>query len=230
MASSSSINNFIKEFGETDLYTFLGVSIDSNVKEITSAYRKTALKYHPDKNPDEASAAMFRKLTSVYSLLTDNSARSAYDNLVRTRLASEKRRLEFSVKRRKLMQDLERREKQGEDLATKKMNHEIARLRKEGEARLLAETEILRQESKPEDETTCILRVKWELSKDVHCSYTKKTLTQMFAKYAESTTVVVSAGKGRALVELKSGPWTFQAINEVGINENPLTVEWLRKG
>lgn len=230
----ATISNFIKEFGETDLYKFLGVSTDSNVKEITSAYRKTALKYHPDKNSDEASSAMFRKLTSVYSLLTDVTARAAYDNLLMVRLAADKRKLEFTAKRRKLVEDLERREREGavanvgEVVAMRKMDEEIARLRKEGEARLKAETEILRTEMNRKDEGTCILRLRWKNREDNACVYNKDNLTQMFSKYGDCT-VVISEKKGRAVVELNSGPWTYQAINEIGLAENELKTEWLRK-
>ena len=232
-----SLTNFFKEFGQTDLYLFLGVSINSSVKEITTAYRKQALKYHPDKNTDESSSAMFRKLTSVYSILTDLSARAAYDSLVRTRLASEKRRLEYSAKRRKLMEDLERREKEGslttasEEVAMKKMEEEIARLRKEGEARLRAETELLRQEMNRNDlgsEDTCILKLRWKCSKDGRSTYSKESLTQIFSKYG-TCTVVISDKKGRAVVELTKGPWTFDALNETGLAENQLKTDWIRK-
>ena len=235
--SDGGITSFFKEFGETDLYLFLGVSTNSSVKEITTAYRKQALKYHPDKNTDESSSAMFRKLTSVYSILTDLSARAAYDTLVRTRLASEKRRQEYSAKRRKLMEDLERREKEGslattsEEVAMTKMDQEIARLRKEGEERLKAETELLREEisrnSLP-SEDTCILKLRWKCSKDGKSVYSKESLTEIFSKYG-SCTVVVSEKKGRAVVELTTGPWTFDALNEVGLVENQLKTEWLRQ-
>ena len=232
-----SITSFLKEFGETDLYQFLGVSINSSVKEITTAYRKQALKYHPDKNTDQSSSAMFRKLTSVYSILTDLSARTAYDTLVRARLASEKRRFECSAKRRKLMEDLERRERDGsvtiasEEVAMKKMEKEIARLRKEGESRLKAETELLREEANRKGlggEDTCILKLRWKCSKDGESTYNKEILTQIFSKYG-TCTIVISEKKGRAVVELTAGPWTLDALNEVGLAENELKTEWLRK-
>jgi DnaJ family protein C protein 17 len=51
---------FIKVDGnELNYYEFLNISIDSNLAEIKRAYRKTSLKYHPDKNPDNPQAGKF---------------------------------------------------------------------------------------------------------------------------------------------------------------------------
>ena len=44
--------------------------------QITSAYRKKALKYHPDKNPDDPTAAeRFQRLSKAYNVLTDPAAK-----------------------------------------------------------------------------------------------------------------------------------------------------------
>ncbi len=62
-----------------DYYEILGVSRNADEKEIKSAYRQLALKYHPDKNPD--SEEHFKEINEAYEVLGDAEKRSKYDRL-----------------------------------------------------------------------------------------------------------------------------------------------------
>ena len=63
-----------------DYYEVLGVSKDADAKEIKKAYRKLAMKYHPDKNPgDKAAEAKFKEINEAYEVLSDEEKRSTYD-------------------------------------------------------------------------------------------------------------------------------------------------------
>jgi len=63
-----------------DYYEVLGVSHDATDQEIKSAYRKLAVKYHPDKNPGDKSAEeMFKVAAEAYSVLSDPDKRARYD-------------------------------------------------------------------------------------------------------------------------------------------------------
>jgi molecular chaperone DnaJ len=64
-----------------DYYEILTISRTSSSEEIKSAYRKAALKWHPDRNPENKSAAeeKFREATEAYSVLSDDQKRAAYD-------------------------------------------------------------------------------------------------------------------------------------------------------
>ena len=63
-----------------DYYEILGVGRDADNGEIKKAYRDKAIKFHPDKNPDDETAAeKFREATEAYEVLKDNQKRSQYD-------------------------------------------------------------------------------------------------------------------------------------------------------
>jgi molecular chaperone DnaJ len=64
-----------------DYYAVLGLGRNASEQEIKSAYRKLALQFHPDRNPDnpEAAGEKFKEITEAYSVLIDSQKRAAYD-------------------------------------------------------------------------------------------------------------------------------------------------------
>ena len=64
-----------------DPYKLLGVKKTASDKEIKSAYRKLAKKWHPDKNPgDKKAAEKFKEMSAAYTLLSDKELRRRYDS------------------------------------------------------------------------------------------------------------------------------------------------------
>ncbi len=63
-----------------DYYDVLGVDKNATEKELKSAYRKKAMKYHPDKNPDDKKAEeSFKEVNEAYSILSDPDKKNKYD-------------------------------------------------------------------------------------------------------------------------------------------------------
>lgn len=63
-----------------DYYEVLGVSRDATADQIKKAYRKLAIKYHPDKNPgDESAVEKFKEAAEAYDVLSDETKRQKYD-------------------------------------------------------------------------------------------------------------------------------------------------------
>ena len=65
---------------KTDYYKILGVGKSATTDEIKAAYRKLAMKYHPDRNPDNKDAEeKFKEATEAYEVLGDTQKRTQYD-------------------------------------------------------------------------------------------------------------------------------------------------------
>ncbi len=75
---------------QRDYYEVLGVTRTAAVDEIKSAYRKAALKWHPDRSPENKSEAevKFRECTEAYSVLSDTQKRQIYDTYGHAGLSS----------------------------------------------------------------------------------------------------------------------------------------------
>src|SRR5690349_22601853 len=63
-----------------DYYEILGVEKNASVDDVKKSYRKLAMQYHPDKNPDNKEAEeKFKEATEAYEVLSDGDKRARYD-------------------------------------------------------------------------------------------------------------------------------------------------------
>src|SRR5580765_8401980 len=83
---------------QRDYYEILDVSKTSTIEEIKSSYRKSALKWHPDRNPEnkEEAEVRFRECTEAYSILSDPNKRQIYDTYGHAGLAGAGAQTDFN--------------------------------------------------------------------------------------------------------------------------------------
>ena len=102
---------FMKEFKDIDLYLLLETTQNASKDDIKKAYRKKALKCHPDKNPNNPHATkIFHQLQHALAILIDDAARKAYDSVLKARKTNELKNSQLDEKRKRAKQQLEERE------------------------------------------------------------------------------------------------------------------------
>ena len=62
-----------------DYYDILGISKTTNEKDLKKAYRKLALKYHPDRNKSKDAEDKFKEISTAYAVLSNPEKRKIYD-------------------------------------------------------------------------------------------------------------------------------------------------------
>ena len=157
-----------------DFYALLDISPASAEPEIRRAYRRTALKYHPDKisNPTPADIDKFHLLQIAYDVLSDPSVRQLYDNAREARERKKREREVMDATKRKMREDLEARERAGaagvgqrgvkrpwagmatgvgDDDAEVKLQREIERIAEDGRRRKREAMEKLKREIDEEE-------------------------------------------------------------------------------
>ena len=234
------------ELFKEDLYAELEVDETASDKDIKKAYRKRALKCHPDKNPDNPQATkLFNKLSCIFEILANKQTRAEYDKIVAARKAAAERNYQLDAKRRKLKEDLERKEREALNknepenkvTATKNLEQMLKDLRSNGSKLLREEQEQLKKELQLQKTSVVIqndlcnfqpkFKLKWD--KNLEPQYDEQLLRKLFSKYGEVSAIVVSAKKrGSAIVEfekLSSAQLAFE--NEHGVLSNLLKLEWV---
>lgn len=144
---------------DTDFYNLLGVTFETSQKDIDRAWRRTALKYHPDKvGNDPVAKEKFHLAQIGYDLLSDPASKALYDNARSARLQRKRQNDLFEGRRRQMKDDLEARERgvkrpreEHED-DEEKLERELRRLAEDGKRRRKEREYALRKEMQKESE------------------------------------------------------------------------------
>ncbi|XP_022748498.1 dnaJ homolog subfamily C member 17-like [Durio zibethinus] len=233
---------------DVDHYSVLGLpsgdeGANLTTKEITKAYREKARDLHPDKRKDDPNAhENFIKLKSSYEILVDEKARKLFDDLLRVKRDQQRRFAQQDSKRRKMMSDLDDRErasfapdpivkaKEEEERIARKLKDEIARIREmhanKGASMGTGSGSGLNQGNSGGGglDKEKVLKVSWEKIGD---DYTAEKLRELFSRFGEVEDVVVKSSKkkGSALVVMATKEAAVAATGNVsGSLSNPLLV------
>ena len=143
---------------DTDFYELLGITFETSQKDIDRAWRRTALKYHPDKQSgnDLTAKEKFHLAQIGYDLLSDPASKVIYDNARNARLQRKRQNELFEGRRRQMKDDLEARERgvkrPREEDDEEKLEREIRRLAEDGKRRRKEREDALRMEMRREAE------------------------------------------------------------------------------
>ncbi|KAK8625211.1 hypothetical protein V6N13_090086 [Hibiscus sabdariffa] len=242
---------------EVDHYIILGLpsgeeGANLTTKEITKAYREKARDLHPDKRKDDPNAhANFIKLKSSYEILVDEKARKLFDDLLRVKLEQQLRFAQQDSKRRKMMSDLEDRErasfapdpfvtaKEEEERIARKLKEEIARIRAthaNKAASMGTSSGLGLNQDKGGREGNNVSGDSVELDKEkvlkvswgkIGEGYTAEKLRQLLSRFGDVEDIVIKSSKknGSALVVMATKEAAVAAAGSAtGDLHNPLLV------
>ena len=191
---------------------------------IKKAYRRTALKHHPDKNPGNAKAAEeFHRLSTAYDVLTDATARAAHDQARSARIARRKRDAAYDVGRRQMKEDLEARERASKRQRTdaseaeRVFARELERAKQDASRRKAERDAELKRGMEERAEEDMVQQgddrtVKVRLRKKKEEAWSEDGISKAMGQYGEVDSVVV--GKKSALVVYKTSAGAHKAVGD----------------
>lgn len=185
---------------ETDLYLLLNVERNAQDTEIKRAYRKTALKYHPDKNPSKDAAEKFHFLAVALETLTTPSLRARYDQIRNAFIEAKLRTASYDAERRRMKQDLEAREQAAAGLAAKTtdLKRKVDELKKEGaNLRKMRDeepvVEAVKVSESLDDESTRMVLLKW---REVTTTISQERLETLLSSFGSIDMVRIRKNPG----------------------------------
>lgn len=248
---SSSLPDLPEMEDQEDFYAILGLQAgleggtEASAEAIRKAYRAKALICHPDKRPDDPlAAAEFQRLQKAYDVLSDEKARKAYDDLLNVRKARLEKENRADWKRRKMMDDLkkrenafdaQRKEKDEEERAFKRLQAEIARIRAtRGQKGMYPEPLKPENSKKPAkgmgaSDKEKILKVSWLSVESGGNDYSAVRLKDIFGQFGRVEDIVIrpknATKQSSALVVMNSRAEVIAATkHRCGDLTNPLLV------
>lgn len=114
-----------------DFYSLLGIEVESDEKTIRKAFRKAALKYHPDKTKgDPRLTELYKQVCEAKEVLMDEQKRAVYNKKYKAMLASKSRRENMDKRQREMTESLFAREEAAKRRRNGELTEEERRLQR----------------------------------------------------------------------------------------------------
>ncbi|KAJ4356578.1 uncharacterized protein N0V89_004613 [Didymosphaeria variabile] len=203
MADNKDLEEIAKNSTD-DFYELLGVDVLAVESEIKRQYRKTSVKYHPDKNPDNKDAAdQFILLGIARDILIDPTLKGEYDRQRQRRKERELEKERLGGQRRKMVEELEKAEREGvQNLKRRReeateLEQKIARLAEEGRKQreeYQARLQKQRQDEELKAQVDRSVKVRFRREGEA-ATWDKDIMTSIFERYGQIDTVVMGNDK-----------------------------------
>ena len=184
-------------------YAVLEVRRESTPAEIKKAYKKKALKYHPDKNPSADAAVIFQRLTKAQEVLLDEKLRKEYDSQLRGKQQLKERAEKLDKRTKELRDQLQKRE------AAYKQSQE-----KQSSTKTASSSSSSRNKRKRDDDTLkhvkysdATLKVTTAADKDDKrgkSSLTEEELREFFQEFGTIESIIVKKKRRVAYISFSS--------------------------
>eukprot|EP00871_Galdieria_phlegrea_P005905 jgi/Galph1/801/GphlegSOOS_G5444.1 len=225
-----------------DPFSVLGLEVPDeseqlNERDVTRAYRKLALKWHPDKNPDNRESAqnMFMKIFVAYETLLDPEKRAQYITRKRAKTLSLKKHAQMDAKRKKMKEELDKRERDAalrkkqakerqkvnvsrselDEQMKKRLREEIERLREEWREERKKQKVVLKEKPSSFSLMSAENCVKVSWSTESTTTWTVEKVQNLFAD-SSATDVVISNNKKMAVIAFASEEKVNQVMATAG--------------
>lgn len=180
---------------DVDLYDLLGVDALTPKEDIHRAWRKRSLKYHPDKAGDNFDANKWELFERARDVLSEPTARAAYDNAIKATLLRKQEREAMDNKRKALVDDLEARENAWKTQQEEKEQMDRYVLEKE-RARLFEENRMREDEVKRQAAAAQELEDLAEAKRRLKEKKEKKKQDEAREKFLKKSRKAAAASKG----------------------------------
>jgi DnaJ family protein C protein 17 len=223
---------------QLNLYELFNVDETCSTQELTTAFRKKALKCHPDKYPDDnEKKELFLLIKKSLELLIDEKARNAYDANRKQKKIQQERLSQMDDNRKKFRQDLERREQKASQTTNSPINRfnadklrvEVERIRREGSRLVDEELEKLHQLIEEDKRNNSLNHVNVIIKYLPNTRlYTENELRLIFEKYGKISTIISKDSKC-ALIEFNDDHISNFIENEKGLEGRPFASVKIQK-
>eukprot|EP01080_Neovahlkampfia_damariscottae_P005253 gene5254-8863_t len=183
---------------DVDYYGILKLKYGANDSEIRSSYFKLSKIYHPDVSTEENANEKFSEINKAYSVLKDKNLKAKIDLKYKAKEHHQERLQAMDSHKRKLREELEKRESFAKKPKTDKTD--IEKLKTDGYERLYKKSEQKSTPISTSEANNEIIKVKWEKTEK---SIDEQMLNQIFSKFGEIEHVIKKKGSRSAIISFK---------------------------